>query len=76
MADAKKARKASITSQFLTLYNRILSQDIVKATNVQFQAGHVTRNKRGQVIGSRGGFRGCTIWFTGQYCIVYCIVLY
>lgn len=40
-------------------------KDIVKATNVQFQAGHVTRNKRGQVIGSRGGFRGCTIWFTG-----------
>ena len=40
-------------------------QDIVKATNVTFQAGHVSRNKRGQVIGQRGGFRGCCIWFTG-----------
>ena len=30
-----------------------------------FQAGHVSRNKRGQVIGQRGGFRGCCIWFTG-----------
>ena len=35
------------------------------ATNVTFCAGHVTRNKRGQVIGSQGGFRGCCIWFTG-----------
>ncbi|KAF2361385.1 Adenylyl-sulfate kinase [Trinorchestia longiramus] len=37
----------------------------VKATNVTFQSGHVTRNKRGQVMGKRGGFRGCTVWFTG-----------
>ena len=37
----------------------------MKATNVTFKAGHVTRNKRGQVIGQRGGFRGCCIWFTG-----------
>ncbi|XP_018023456.1 bifunctional 3'-phosphoadenosine 5'-phosphosulfate synthase isoform X2 [Hyalella azteca] len=36
-----------------------------KATNVTFQSGHVTRNKRGQVMGKRGGFRGCTVWFTG-----------
>jgi 3'-phosphoadenosine 5'-phosphosulfate synthase len=36
-----------------------------KATNVTFQAAHVSRNKRGQVLGQRGGFRGCTIWFTG-----------
>lgn len=35
------------------------------ATNVTFQAGHVTRSKRGQVIGSQGGFRGCSVWFTG-----------
>ena len=41
------------------------NQDTVKATNVTFKAGHVTRNKRGQVIGQRGGFRGCCIWFTG-----------
>jgi len=25
----------------------------------------VSRTKRGEVLGSRGGFRGCTIWFTG-----------
>ena len=25
----------------------------------------VTRARRGEVLGSRGGFRGCTIWFTG-----------
>ena len=37
----------------------------MKATNVTFQAGHVSRNKRGQVLGQRGGFRGCCIWFTG-----------
>lgn len=36
-----------------------------KATNVQFQKGHVSRNKRGEVIGQSHGFRGCTIWFTG-----------
>lgn len=36
-----------------------------KATNVTFQAQHVSRAKRGQVLGSRGGFRGCTVWFTG-----------
>jgi len=35
------------------------------ATNVLFQKGHVTRQKRGEVIGYSHGFRGCTIWFTG-----------
>lgn len=35
------------------------------ATNVYEQRHHVTRDKRGQVMGLRGGFRGCTIWFTG-----------
>ncbi|PAA83649.1 hypothetical protein BOX15_Mlig020210g3 [Macrostomum lignano] len=35
------------------------------ATNVFRQAHHVTRDKRAQVIGQRGGFRGCTIWLTG-----------
>uniref|UniRef100_A0A8C5NG84 Bifunctional 3'-phosphoadenosine 5'-phosphosulfate synthase 2-like n=1 Tax=Gouania willdenowi TaxID=441366 RepID=A0A8C5NG84_GOUWI len=35
------------------------------ATNVVFQAHHVSRSKRGQVVGTRGGFRGCTIWLTG-----------
>lgn len=36
-----------------------------KSTNVVYQAHHVSRNKRGQVVGTRGGFRGCTIWLTG-----------
>ena len=31
-----------------------------------FRAGHVTRKKRGEVIGQRGGFRGCCVWFTGE----------
>uniref|UniRef100_A0A8C5I1R8 Bifunctional 3'-phosphoadenosine 5'-phosphosulfate synthase 2-like n=1 Tax=Gouania willdenowi TaxID=441366 RepID=A0A8C5I1R8_GOUWI len=37
----------------------------IRATNVVFQAHHVSRSKRGQVVGTRGGFRGCTIWLTG-----------
>ncbi|XP_027983408.2 LOW QUALITY PROTEIN: bifunctional 3'-phosphoadenosine 5'-phosphosulfate synthase 2 [Eptesicus fuscus] len=36
-----------------------------KSTNVIYQAHHVSRNKRGQVVGTRGGFRGCTVWLTG-----------
>uniref|UniRef100_A0A669CKU8 3'-phosphoadenosine 5'-phosphosulfate synthase 2a n=1 Tax=Oreochromis niloticus TaxID=8128 RepID=A0A669CKU8_ORENI len=36
-----------------------------KATNVVYQAHHVSRSKRGQVVGTKGGFRGCTIWLTG-----------
>uniref|UniRef100_A0A4W3K5W5 3'-phosphoadenosine 5'-phosphosulfate synthase 2a n=1 Tax=Callorhinchus milii TaxID=7868 RepID=A0A4W3K5W5_CALMI len=43
----------------------LFTQDICKSTNVVFQSHHVTRNKRGQVIGTRGGFRGCTVWLTG-----------
>lgn len=29
------------------------------------QVHHVSRDKRGQVVGQKGGFRGCTVWFTG-----------
>ncbi|KAB7501653.1 Bifunctional 3'-phosphoadenosine 5'-phosphosulfate synthase, partial [Armadillidium nasatum] len=36
-----------------------------KATNVTYQQHNVSRNKRGQIMGVRGGFRGCTVWFTG-----------
>ncbi|XP_068597309.1 bifunctional 3'-phosphoadenosine 5'-phosphosulfate synthase 2-like [Brachionichthys hirsutus] len=39
--------------------------DMHRSTNVVYQAHHVSRNKRGQVVGTRGGFRGCTIWLTG-----------
>jgi len=36
------------------------------ATNVTYQAQHVSRDKRGQALGHRGGsFRGCTVWLTG-----------
>lgn len=34
-----------------------------------FQAHHVSRSKRGQVVGTRGGFRGCTIWLTGNFSV-------
>ncbi|ESO06673.1 hypothetical protein HELRODRAFT_160867 [Helobdella robusta] len=37
----------------------------LSATNVTYQANQVSRAKRGQVLGTKGGFRGCTIWFTG-----------
>jgi len=36
-----------------------------KATNVYAEKHKVSRSKRGEVVGSRGGFRGCTVWFTG-----------
>uniref|UniRef100_A0A672PB61 Bifunctional 3'-phosphoadenosine 5'-phosphosulfate synthase 2-like n=1 Tax=Sinocyclocheilus grahami TaxID=75366 RepID=A0A672PB61_SINGR len=36
-----------------------------RATNVVYQAHHVSRSKRGQVVGTRSGFRGCTVWLTG-----------
>ncbi|XP_030424151.1 bifunctional 3'-phosphoadenosine 5'-phosphosulfate synthase 2 isoform X2 [Gopherus evgoodei] len=39
--------------------------NIQRATNVVYQAHHVSRSKRGQVVGTRGGFRGCTVWLTG-----------
>uniref|UniRef100_A0A669B883 3'-phosphoadenosine 5'-phosphosulfate synthase 2a n=1 Tax=Oreochromis niloticus TaxID=8128 RepID=A0A669B883_ORENI len=42
-----------------------LFQNLNKATNVVYQAHHVSRSKRGQVVGTKGGFRGCTIWLTG-----------
>ncbi|XP_059475361.1 bifunctional 3'-phosphoadenosine 5'-phosphosulfate synthase isoform X2 [Neocloeon triangulifer] len=35
------------------------------ATNVTEQKHHVSRDKRGQVLGHLRGFRGCTVWFTG-----------
>uniref|UniRef100_A0A1B6E2A6 Uncharacterized protein n=1 Tax=Clastoptera arizonana TaxID=38151 RepID=A0A1B6E2A6_9HEMI len=35
------------------------------ATNVTEQKHHVSRDKRGQVLGNIRGFRGCTVWFTG-----------
>ena len=40
-------------------------QSASRSTNVTYQTHHVSRAKRGQVLGQRGGFRGCTVWFTG-----------
>nr|XP_006009985.1 PREDICTED: bifunctional 3'-phosphoadenosine 5'-phosphosulfate synthase 2 [Latimeria chalumnae] len=40
-------------------------QILQRSTNVVYQAHHVSRSKRGQVVGTRGGFRGCTVWLTG-----------
>ncbi|KAK2086009.1 hypothetical protein P7K49_035434 [Saguinus oedipus] len=36
-----------------------------RATDVTYQAHHISRNKNGQVVGTRGGFRGCMVWLTG-----------
>uniref|UniRef100_A0A8C5AFR4 sulfate adenylyltransferase n=1 Tax=Gadus morhua TaxID=8049 RepID=A0A8C5AFR4_GADMO len=47
------------------LVGSMCSIDLNRSTNVVYQAHHVSRNKRGQVVGTRGGFRGCTIWLTG-----------
>ncbi|KAH0623576.1 hypothetical protein JD844_006482 [Phrynosoma platyrhinos] len=41
------------------------SKNLQRSTNVVYQAHHVSRSKRGQVVGTRGGFRGCTVWLTG-----------
>ncbi|XP_027548705.1 bifunctional 3'-phosphoadenosine 5'-phosphosulfate synthase 2 isoform X1 [Neopelma chrysocephalum] len=41
------------------------SREHTGSTNVVYQAHHVSRSKRGQVVGTRGGFRGCTVWLTG-----------
>ena len=38
----------------------------MKSTNVSYQAHHVSRYKRGEVLGTRAGFRGCTVWLTGK----------
>jgi len=43
--------------------NSFNSTDI-KATNVRYETGTVSRAKRAKVLGA-GQFRGCTVWFTG-----------
>ncbi|XP_069781860.1 bifunctional 3'-phosphoadenosine 5'-phosphosulfate synthase 1 [Narcine bancroftii] len=57
MEDEKQVKKAKL--------NNNPNWGKQRATNVTFQAHHVSRNKRGQVVGTRGGFRGCTVWLTG-----------
>jgi len=43
----------------------IISSKLRKATNVFAEKHKVSRSARGEVLGSKGGFHGCTIWFTG-----------
>ncbi|XP_048843444.1 bifunctional 3'-phosphoadenosine 5'-phosphosulfate synthase 2b [Brienomyrus brachyistius] len=45
--------------------NKKQRTDLQRSTNVVYQAHHVSRSKRGQIVGTRGGFRGCTVWLTG-----------
>ncbi|KAJ8318503.1 hypothetical protein KUTeg_003594 [Tegillarca granosa] len=46
-------------------YGLAMRQAVQRATNVVFQQNHVSRDKRGKVIGNKGGFSGCTVWLTG-----------
>merc|ERR1712013_436402 len=54
----------SVSTTMTTKQNTTI-RNIQKATNVFAEKHKVSRSKRGEVLGSRGGFRGCTIWFTG-----------
>uniref|UniRef100_A0A8C5C8N1 3'-phosphoadenosine 5'-phosphosulfate synthase 2a n=1 Tax=Gadus morhua TaxID=8049 RepID=A0A8C5C8N1_GADMO len=40
-------------------------EKLKKQDNIRDESQGRYRNKRGQVVGTRGGFRGCTIWLTG-----------
>lgn len=40
-------------------------QVIQRVINVVFQKYYVIRDKRGKVLGVKGGFRGCIIWLIG-----------
>ena len=44
------------------LSNNVQNRDLQRATNVTYQAHHVSRNKRGQVMGNRGGFCVYAVW--------------
>ncbi|KAB0355814.1 hypothetical protein FD755_021755 [Muntiacus reevesi] len=47
------------------LSNNAQNWGMQRATNITYQAHHVTRNKGDQVVGTTGGFCGCTVWLTG-----------
>lgn len=48
------------------VYNNVyFLQCLQVATNVTEQKHHVSRAKRGQILGHLRGFRGCTVWLTG-----------
>lgn len=44
--------------------SKSFSANEIKATNVRYEHGTVSRAKRAKVLG-QGQFRGCTVWFTG-----------
>jgi len=48
----------------------------LRSTNVTYQTRHVSRAKRGQVLGQRGGFRGCTVWFTGIVLVFNTVIVF
>ncbi|KAJ8964441.1 hypothetical protein NQ317_013851 [Molorchus minor] len=71
----RKTIDSSVVSAFgINLTRRMASShDVYKkqktclqiATNVTEQKHHVSRAKRGQILGHLRGFRGCTVWLTG-----------
>ena len=46
------------------------------SSNITFQQHRVSRDDRGQVMGKKGGFRGCTVWFTGELIKIVTFVLW
>ncbi|KAB0352405.1 hypothetical protein FD754_017262 [Muntiacus muntjak] len=49
------------------LSNNAQNWGMQRATNITYQAHHVTRNKGDQVVGTTGSFCGCTVWLTGCF---------
>jgi len=57
----------SLPNGYLTQENsaHLKFKNLQRATNVTYQMQHVSRQERAKVLGQKGGFRGCTVWFTG-----------
>ncbi|XP_059585922.1 bifunctional 3'-phosphoadenosine 5'-phosphosulfate synthase 2 isoform X3 [Alligator mississippiensis] len=55
----------NVTSPWCSIFDEEDAKALPRSTNVVYQAHHVSRSKRGQIVGTRGGFRGCTVWLTG-----------
>uniref|UniRef100_A0A914X0Z2 adenylyl-sulfate kinase n=1 Tax=Plectus sambesii TaxID=2011161 RepID=A0A914X0Z2_9BILA len=45
--------------------SKLIEESVHRATNVTIQHHEVGRELRAEILGKHGGFRGCTIWFTG-----------
>ncbi|XP_063689779.1 bifunctional 3'-phosphoadenosine 5'-phosphosulfate synthase-like isoform X2 [Bolinopsis microptera] len=48
----------------MNIHDNSFNSNEIKATNVRYEHGTVSRTKRAKVLGA-GQFRGCTVWFTG-----------